>query len=104
MLAANPLTLAAGESGSMTLRFALDGTISSDPNVELDGFVTLKTGGAVDLTLPVLAVIKRISTIQGEQLAIHSSKDDSAGAVVDLKVKNNGSNAGDVMVFQPFGI
>ncbi len=103
MLSANPLILAGGDSGVISLRFVLDGTLSTDPSVELDGFVTLKTGDAVDLTLPVLAVIKKISNIKSEQLNIYSSADDSAGAAVDLTLKNSGANTGDVMIFNLLG-
>jgi len=101
---ANALTLAAGDSGIMDLRFALDASVSKDATVELDGFLTLKTGGTLDMTLPVLAVIKRISNIQSEQFSIHStSATDSAGAAADVYVKNSGTNAGDVMVFNLLG-
>jgi subtilisin family serine protease len=104
MLATPSLTLAGGDSGPMTLNFSLDTASINDPVQELDGFVILKTDGAVDLSLPVLAVVKKISAIKAEQLVTHSSAEDAAGSAVDLKLKNTGANPGDVMAFNLLGL
>jgi minor extracellular serine protease Vpr len=104
MQPASSLVLAPGDSGQMVFNFTLDSSTVGDPTEELDGFLTLKTGGPVDLSLPVLAVIKKISAITAQQLITHASADDAAGASVDLKVKNSGTNMGDVMLFNLLGL
>jgi hypothetical protein len=87
----------------MNLRFALDVTGQSDSVIELDGFLTLNTGADVNLTLPVLAVVKRISNIKASGLVISASEQDAAGAAADLTLVNSGKNIGDALIFNLIG-
>jgi hypothetical protein len=103
MLEASKVTIAAGESQQIQLRFKIDASSMTALVQEMDGFVTLEAQNGEEIAIPVLVVAKRVSAIKAQSLVVHSSKEDAAGSAADLTVKNSGQNSGDVLIFNLLG-
>ncbi|MDC0980305.1 S8 family serine peptidase [Bdellovibrionales bacterium] len=95
--------------GEVTVRLRFKISIESEsksksPYIELDGFVKIKSGNAKIAHMPVLAVVNQISRVQGKQLlTFASSKDDAAGALVELTLTNTARNSGEALIFNQLG-
>ncbi len=99
------LTLAAGESKSVTLKFRLDASKAAADAPELDGFLKLSAGGVEIHRIPVLAVLKRISQVSSSDLKVHGgSENSSAGAVAEVTLTNAGVQDGVAMPFNLLGL
>ncbi len=98
------VSIAAGESAPISLDFQLDTTKMIESVRELDGVVKISKGSEEVYHLPVLAVAHKISQVKTVDLAVHSTSEaDSAGAAAELKLKNEGINVGEALVFNLLG-
>ncbi len=94
------ITLKAGESQTLNLRFVIDASSLTVDSTELDGWLKMSAAGTEVNRVPVLAVVNKIAQVQSGRLAIRSTSNaDSQGAVVDLDLKNTGVNSGDAYLF-----
>ncbi|MCM2353756.1 MAG: S8 family serine peptidase [Pseudobdellovibrio sp.] len=94
------VTLKAGESTAVKLTFTLDATKMKDAYVrEMDGWVLVKANGAELYRVPVLAVAHKLSAITSKGLSVLSSANDAEGSAVELSLKNESANAGEVLLF-----
>jgi hypothetical protein len=93
------LTLAAGEEKSVSLSLLLDASNMTELVREMDGWVILSEGQNEIARVPVLAVARKISSIQASNLVIESSAADSIGAAGSVTLTNSGKNSGDAMLF-----
>jgi minor extracellular serine protease Vpr len=98
------LTLAAGETKTLTLDFTLDATTLAKTSTELDGLLKLTQSGVEVSRVPVLAIANKVSQVEAKSLVVHStSAVDSQGATVDMTLKNSGVNAGETYLFNLLG-
>jgi minor extracellular serine protease Vpr len=98
------LSLAAGESKTVSFSFVVDTANLKDTSTELDGMIRLMVGGAETSRIPVIGIANKVSNIEVESLVVHSTgATDAQGAAVDLALKNTSSHAGDVYLFNLLG-
>ncbi|MBX2994311.1 MAG: S8 family serine peptidase [Bdellovibrionaceae bacterium] len=94
------LKLAAGEEKSVTLSMLLDASGMKDELVrEMDGWVILSEGQKEIARVPVLAVARKVSSIQASSLVVESGRADAAGSAASVTLTNSGKNAGDALLF-----
>ncbi|KYG69964.1 serine protease [Bdellovibrio bacteriovorus] len=98
------VTLAAGESKTITVTAKIIGSLMQNQTDELDGFLKFKTSEAVALKLPTLAVVRQISQVSAKSLTVHAtSAADAAGSVATLEIQNKGVNTGYAYLFNLLG-
>jgi len=103
-VSAPDITLAPGESKTLTVTAKLNATDMVQPTEELDGFLNLADDKDVLAHLPALAVVRKISQVSAKSLTAHStSAADSAGSAVDLVLRNDGVNGGTAYLFNLLG-
>lgn len=94
------LMLAAGESKSVSLRFAINVSALKNSSEELDGLVKFSDLGGEVLRVPVLGVVNRVAQVQATSLKVASTSEvDSVGSVVEIALTNKGVNSGDTYLF-----
>jgi subtilisin family serine protease len=109
LASAKSVTIKAGESTTLDLRFAIDLSALNEalkPNGsnEISGLITLSGAAGEVARIPVLAIANKVSRVSAENLVVHSTSEaDAQGAVVDLTLVNKGVNAGDAYVFNFLG-
>lgn len=97
------VTLVAQGTANLKVDILLDATKVKEATAELDGWIKLKKDGQEVFRIPVLALIKKISEAKSTGLTVHATAGDAAGAAADLVLKNDGTNAGDALVFNLLG-
>ncbi|WP_373999345.1 S8 family serine peptidase [Bdellovibrio bacteriovorus] len=103
-LNAPAVTLAAGESKTITVTAKIIGSLMQNQTDELDGFLKFKTSETVALKLPTLAVVRQISQVSAKALTVHAtSAADAAGSVATLEIQNKGVNTGYAYLFNLLG-
>jgi minor extracellular serine protease Vpr len=99
------LTLAAGESKDLMLKLRLNVARAAASAVELDGLLKLTESGVEVHRIPVLAVLKRISQVSSTGLKVAAgSENSSAGAAVEVSLKNEGTQDGVALPFNLLGL
>lgn len=94
------LTLAPGESKTLSLNVHLQPTFTEDAAVELDGFLFLRSGEHSVARIPVLAVATKAARIKAKDLRIFStSSADAAGAAAQFTLSNEGRTSGAALPF-----
>lgn len=97
------VTLAAGESKTITLKVKIAPSATTDASQELDGYLKV-SGDAVAHKLPILAVANRATRVKAKELKIFAtSPADAAGAEAELTIENSGLAAGDALPFNLLG-
>lgn len=94
--------LAAAGTADIPLTFTLDATkFEQNEKVrEMDGWVVLEKAGQEVLKIPVLAVAVRLSGVSAETLVVQAgSERDSDGSLAQLKLKADGANGGEALLF-----
>lgn len=98
------VTLAAGESQSLTFSITVTAPDADTHHQEFDGFISFTSVDETLAQLPVLAVANRISNIEAKSLLVHSTSiSDATGAAADLTLSNSSQNAGDALIFNLLG-
>lgn len=98
------VTLASGESKTISVTVKVIASKMQNANDELDGFLTFSTDKEIAVQVPTLVVARQISQIQGKFVLVHStSAADSAGSVVNIEVQNVGINKGTAYLFNLLG-
>ena len=94
-------TLKAGEEKTFDSFFLLSQTTKT--NDEVSGFIQILENEKVLSRVPVLAVLTNLTKTKVSELNIHaSSLDDSPGALVEMKMKNSGTNESSSLRFQSY--
>lgn len=97
------VTLAAGESKTISVIGKLVGSEMKGTVNELDGYLQFKSGEDSALQVPALVVARKISKINGTALTVASSASDAAGSVVTVDLKNDSINSGEAYLFNLLG-
>lgn len=103
LLSPTLIELGPNEAKTVSLRFQIDARKMQDAVKEIDGHLHLVEGQEILGSVPVLAVVKKNSAIKVESVKVSSTREDSFGAVVDLQLKNNAANGGEVQLFNLLG-
>lgn len=97
------VTVEAGQSLQIPINVTIDGTVGDE--IELDGFVLFKQEDHIQVQVPVLAVISRVSNVVSEGLRVFAlSLRDSVGANVEMGLVNKGIHAGQAYLFNKLGL
>lgn len=92
--------LAPKETKKVLVQVRLNADAMKKSVEELDGFVQFTQDNKQVLQLPLLAVTRKISQVQGSNLLIHAtSAADSAGSLATVSLENKGVNSGVVYPF-----
>jgi minor extracellular serine protease Vpr len=92
-----------GESKSFTAKIRLKAPVSG--RGEMDGLLVVTQKGAESHRIPVLAIAKKISQIQGSSLKVMADSAESAtGSLVQLNLRNMGFHEGSVLPFNLLGV
>lgn len=85
----------AGASVDVTADLTISTSSLTETTSEVDGFIEIYSQNTKLAHLPVLAVVRKVSAIQGRALTVHSSgAHDSAGSKATFSVKNTSANVG----------
>ncbi|MDG0817579.1 S8 family serine peptidase [Bdellovibrio sp. PAP01] len=94
------VTLAAGETKTISVTAKVVASLMKSANDELDGFLKYTTDKEMIVQLPALAVARQISQISAKSLVVHStSAADSAGSLAEVVIQNKGLNKGEAYLF-----
>lgn len=100
----SPVTLAAGESKTITVKATIVASLLKNANDEIDGFLTLTNDKETVLQVPALALVRQISQVQAKPVVIHAtSRADAAGSFAEVELKNTGVNKGSAYLFNLLG-
>lgn len=103
-MAVPQITLAPGESRTVSITVKVQASFMQGPTEELDGFLRLADDKGLVLQIPVLVVARQISQIQADSAVVHAtSAADSAGSLVHISLQNKGMNKGPAYLFNSLG-
>lgn len=91
------VTIAAGESQEVKLEIKIDGAKLEQVD-ELDAIVSYYNDNK-RLVLPMLAVAKRLSSVEASKLSIYASEGADQGAAADLEISNSSPHPGLALLF-----
>lgn len=104
-IAAPSVTLAAGETKTITVRATIVASEMKQANDELEGFLQFKSDKALSLQIPTLVVARQVSQIKATALTIQAtSAADGAGSDAELELINDGQNKGTAYLFNLLGV
>ena len=96
--------LSAGEKKSIRFDMLIDVKDMSENIVEVDSWILLKNATSTVFSIPVLAVVQKISKIKTTDVEVFaSSLEESTGAVAQLTLTNEGLHQGDALLFNLLG-
>jgi subtilisin family serine protease len=99
------LTLAPGETKTLTVTVKVTAALMKNANDELDGFLKLSSDKEMVLQIPALVVARQISQISAKSLVVHAtSAADAAGSVAEVQLQNLGVNKGTAYLFNLLGV
>jgi minor extracellular serine protease Vpr len=99
-----PVTLAAGESKTITVKATIVASLLKSANDEIDGYLTLVNDKETVLQIPALALVRQISQVQAKSVVVHAtSRADAAGSFAEVELKNAGVNKGSAYLFNLLG-
>ncbi|MBS1970640.1 MAG: S8 family serine peptidase [Bdellovibrionales bacterium] len=99
------ISLAAGETKTVTITVKVSAAQMTAANQELDGFLKLSTDKETLAHLPALVVARQISNISAQSLKVHAtSAADAAGSDADVVLQNASANKGSAYLFNSLGI
>lgn len=97
------VTLKPQEKKSIALRFTLAVDVDAAP-AEASGVVSLSESGSQAIHVPVLAVIRPVTSVAVKDFVVRSTSElDSQGAVVDLTLKGTSRHSSDIYLFNLIG-
>ena len=102
-----PMTipLAAHSEKMVTLKFNLNAATLKETVTEVDGFILISGDQAEPEKVAFLALVQKVSNIKVDSLIVNStSAADGVGSVVELKLKNNSHQTGDVLLFNKIDV
>lgn len=98
------VTLAAGESKQVTIKATVVAPATTEFVDEVDGFLTLQSGGETLAQIPALVLTRKISQIKAKPVIINATSEaDSAGSFAEVEIKNAGINTGSAYLFNLLG-
>jgi subtilisin family serine protease len=98
------ITLKAQEQKTVDIVVKLKAPAADKFDTELDGFIYLKDQNQKTYSLPVLAIVLKVSDIQVSKMTIHSTSElDSSGSLVELTVQNKSNHSGTAEIFNLLG-
>lgn len=99
-IAGQSLNLSAKEERILSIIVSIDANKIDDTSKEIDGYLFVKEEQEEIYRLPVLAVIKKISRVQANELLVHAqSVSDQVDALTELKLVNLSQNKGTALLF-----
>lgn len=99
------LTLAPGESKTLTVSVKVLASQMTAANQELDGFLKLSTDNETLAQLPALVVARQISQVSAKSLTVHAtSAADAAGSDAEVVLQNPSINKGVAYLFNSLGV
>ncbi len=99
------ISLAAKSEQTLSLKLTLNAAALTDVTTEVDGFILISGDQAEPYKIAFLALAQKVSNIKVESLIVKStSSSDSAGSVVELKLKNHSQQDGDVLLFNKIDV
>ncbi len=99
------VSLAAGETKTITISVKVSAAQMTAVNQELDGFLKLSTDKETLAQLPALVVARQISNISASSLKVHAtSAADAAGSDADVVLQNMSANKGSAYLFNSLGV
>lgn len=94
------ISLEPNSERTVSLRFTLDATKLSGPVTEVDGYVKVMQQNQEVFKIATLALVKKISAVKVTSLKVlAASQIDAVDSVVELKLKNESSQGGEVLLF-----
>ena len=103
-VSAPSVTLAAGESKTVTVTAKINATLMASANDELDGFFKFSSDKEMVAQLPGLVVARQISQISVTSNVVHSTSEaDAAGSAGEVTLQNKGVNPGSAYLFNLLG-
>lgn len=100
----NAVTLAAGESKTISISVKVLAAQMKSANDELDGYLRFSQDQKLVLQMPALVVARQISQINAKSLVVRStSRADSAGSAAEVEIQNAGQNKGQAFLFNLLG-
>ncbi|MFS4460436.1 S8 family serine peptidase [Bdellovibrio sp. HCB2-146] len=94
------VSLAAGESKTITVKATITAPQSKEIVDEVDGFLSLKSGNDTLVQIPALVVTRKISQINAKPVVVHAtSAADAAGSFAEVEIANAGINQGVAYLF-----
>ncbi|MNK26250.1 Minor extracellular protease vpr precursor [compost metagenome] len=98
------VTLAAGESKTVTVTAKIVASLMKTANDELDGYLKFNTDKGMALQMPGLVLARQISQISAGPVVIAATSEaDAAGSKVQVEIKNKGLNPGSAYLFNLLG-
>lgn len=92
--------IAAGQSKSVDVLVTARATPKDQAIAELNGRVLVASSDGKEQTVPVIAVVTKISSIQAESLQVHAASSiDAPGSLAELKLTNSGAQPGQALAF-----
>lgn len=99
------VSLAAGETKTVTITVKVSAAQMTAANQELDGFLKLSTEKETLAHLPALVVARQISNISASSLKVHAtSAADAAGSDAEVVLQNASANKGSAYLFNSLGV
>ncbi|MEY4616911.1 MAG: hypothetical protein RJB66_1871 [Pseudomonadota bacterium] len=104
LLSPRTINLKGNEEISVSLKFRLTTPNKKDFSHELDSFLILKDQRQKTYSLPLLAVVLKMSEINANHVSVHSSsKNDSTGSLATLHLLNKSPHSGKAYLFHLLG-
>lgn len=98
------LTIAPGETKTVTVSVKVLASQMTSANQELDGYLTLANDKGAVAQLPALVVARQISQVSADSLTVSAtSAADAAGSDAQIVLKNAGVNKGTAYIFNSLG-
>jgi len=98
----NQLSLGAGETGEIELKFTI---LTTDIEVsEVDAFIKVSEAGRFIGNIPILSVISQQTSIEVQEFRVVSAADlDSNSSEVSVSLSNKGDHDGEALLFNLLG-
>lgn len=94
------ISLKANEEKVVDIQIKIKSPNTKTFDNELDGFLQLVDQNKKSYSIPVLAMVLKISQLSSSALKVHSTSDnDSTGSLTQLELKNNSPHAGLAYLF-----
>lgn len=104
-ISASDVTLAAGETKTITVTAKVLAAQMTAANQELDGFLKLSNEKETLAHLPALMVARQISQVSAKSLTVHAtSAADAAGSDAEVVLQNPSTNKGVAFLFNSLGV
>ncbi len=104
LISPKSLSLKADEESVVDIQIKVTAPEKDQFDHEIDGFIVITDQNNKAYTVPVLAMVLKISSVTASALTVHSSSaDDASGSVADLQLTNSSPNPGLAFIFNLLG-